>query len=189
MRSTTPSRSSMPTARVLGTYRKAHIPESPGYHEKFYFSPGDTGFKVWRTRFGTIGVGDLLGPMVSGIGARDGAARRGDPVLSDRDRLGAAGSEHRFARSLAARDAGARGVEHHAAGGVESHRHRAGRALESDLLRLIVHHRSHRRDRQAGRSHAARRCSPRRSISTRSATIATPGACSAIAGRSCTARS
>jgi N-carbamoylputrescine amidase len=42
---------------VLGTYRKAHIPESPGYHEKFYFSPGDTGFKVWRTRFGTIGVG------------------------------------------------------------------------------------------------------------------------------------
>lgn len=42
---------------MLGTYRKAHIPESPGYHEKFYFSPGDTGFKVWQTRFGTIGVG------------------------------------------------------------------------------------------------------------------------------------
>ena len=42
---------------ILGIYRKAHIPESPGYHEKFYFSPGDTGFKVWKTRFGTIGVG------------------------------------------------------------------------------------------------------------------------------------
>lgn len=42
---------------ILGIYRKAHIPESPGYHEKFYFSPGDTGFKVWPTRFGTIGVG------------------------------------------------------------------------------------------------------------------------------------
>jgi N-carbamoylputrescine amidase len=41
---------------LMGTYRKAHIPESPGYHEKFYFSPGDTGFKVWKTRFGTIGV-------------------------------------------------------------------------------------------------------------------------------------
>jgi N-carbamoylputrescine amidase len=41
---------------LLGTYRKSHIPESPGYHEKFYFSPGDTGFKVWRTRFGTLGV-------------------------------------------------------------------------------------------------------------------------------------
>jgi N-carbamoylputrescine amidase len=42
--------------RLLGSYRKAHIPESPGYHEKFYFSPGDTGFKVWSTAFGTIGV-------------------------------------------------------------------------------------------------------------------------------------
>ncbi|MFO7305485.1 MAG: N-carbamoylputrescine amidase [Gammaproteobacteria bacterium] len=42
--------------QLLGTYRKSHIPESPGYHEKFYFSPGDTGFKVWRTRFGTLGV-------------------------------------------------------------------------------------------------------------------------------------
>lgn len=42
---------------VLGTYRKAHIPESPGYHEKFYFSPGDTGFRVWPTKFGALGVG------------------------------------------------------------------------------------------------------------------------------------
>jgi N-carbamoylputrescine amidase len=43
--------------RLLGVYRKSHIPESPGYHEKFYFSPGDTGFKVWATRYGRIGVG------------------------------------------------------------------------------------------------------------------------------------
>jgi len=42
---------------ILGLYRKAHIPESPGYHEKFYFAPGDTGFRVWQTRFGRIGVG------------------------------------------------------------------------------------------------------------------------------------
>src|SRR5262245_16916847 len=42
---------------LLGIYRKSHIPESPGYHEKFYFSPGDTGFKVWETRYGRIGVG------------------------------------------------------------------------------------------------------------------------------------
>jgi len=41
---------------LLGTYRKAHIPESPGYHEKFYFSPGDTGFRVWQTKYGKIGV-------------------------------------------------------------------------------------------------------------------------------------
>jgi N-carbamoylputrescine amidase len=42
---------------ILGIYRKSHIPESPGYHEKFYFAPGDTGFRVWPTRFGTVGVG------------------------------------------------------------------------------------------------------------------------------------
>jgi N-carbamoylputrescine amidase len=42
--------------RTLGIYRKSHIPESPGYHEKFYFSPGDTGFKVWPTRYGRLGV-------------------------------------------------------------------------------------------------------------------------------------
>jgi N-carbamoylputrescine amidase len=42
---------------VLGTYRKAHIPNGPGYQEKTYFSPGDTGFRVWNTRFGRIGVG------------------------------------------------------------------------------------------------------------------------------------
>src|SRR5690606_38965143 len=42
---------------VLGTYRKAHIPNGPGYQEKNYFAPGDTGFRVWETRFGRIGVG------------------------------------------------------------------------------------------------------------------------------------
>jgi N-carbamoylputrescine amidase len=42
---------------VLGNYRKSHIPDGPGYTEKFYFSPGDTGFKVWKTRFGMIGCG------------------------------------------------------------------------------------------------------------------------------------
>jgi len=41
----------------LGIYRKSHIPDGPGYQEKFYFTPGDTGFKVWQTRFGRIGVG------------------------------------------------------------------------------------------------------------------------------------
>jgi N-carbamoylputrescine amidase len=42
---------------VAGIYRKAHVPNGPGYQEKMYFSPGDTGFKVWNTRFGRIGVG------------------------------------------------------------------------------------------------------------------------------------
>ena len=40
----------------LGNYRKTHIPDNPGYSEKFYFTPGDTGFRVWKTRFGVIGV-------------------------------------------------------------------------------------------------------------------------------------
>ena len=39
--------------RNLGLYRKSHIPDGPGYQEKFYFNPGDTGFKVWPTRFGS----------------------------------------------------------------------------------------------------------------------------------------
>ncbi|CAM9906770.1 unnamed protein product [Scytosiphon promiscuus] len=40
----------------LGLYRKSHIPDGPGYQEKYYFNPGDTGFKVFDTRFGKIGV-------------------------------------------------------------------------------------------------------------------------------------
>ena len=42
---------------ILGHYRKSHIPDGPGYSEKFYFSPGDTGFKVWQTKYAKIGVG------------------------------------------------------------------------------------------------------------------------------------
>ncbi|MGI1663879.1 N-carbamoylputrescine amidase [Palleronia sp. KMU-117] len=43
--------------RALGLYRKSHIPQGPGYEEKYYFTPGDTGFRVWDTAFGRIGVG------------------------------------------------------------------------------------------------------------------------------------
>lgn len=45
------------SGEVLGVYRKSHIPDGPGYEEKYYFNPGDTGFKVWNTRYGKIGVG------------------------------------------------------------------------------------------------------------------------------------
>ncbi|KAG8070904.1 hypothetical protein GUJ93_ZPchr0006g45950 [Zizania palustris] len=41
----------------LGLYRKSHIPDGPGYQEKFYFNPGDTGFKAFKTKYATIGVG------------------------------------------------------------------------------------------------------------------------------------
>lgn len=42
---------------ILGVYRKSHIPDGPSYEEKYYFRPGDTGFRVWKTRMATIGVG------------------------------------------------------------------------------------------------------------------------------------
>ncbi|MEO8723669.1 MAG: N-carbamoylputrescine amidase [Sphingobium sp.] len=45
------------TGAIMGTYRKSHIPDGPGYEEKYYFRPGNSGFKVWPTRYGTIGVG------------------------------------------------------------------------------------------------------------------------------------
>ena len=42
---------------ILGNYRKSHIPDGPGYEEKFYFRPGNTGFRVWDTEYGRLGVG------------------------------------------------------------------------------------------------------------------------------------
>ncbi len=42
---------------LMGIYRKSHIPDGPGYCEKYYFRPGNSGFKVWKTRYATIGVG------------------------------------------------------------------------------------------------------------------------------------
>ena len=56
---------------ILGTYRKMHIPDDPQFYEKFYFTPGDLGFRAWDTAFGTHRGVDLLGPMVSGRGAID----------------------------------------------------------------------------------------------------------------------
>jgi N-carbamoylputrescine amidase len=46
-----------PDGAPLGIYRKSHIPDGPGYQEKYYFRPGDTGFRVWDTPFGRLGVG------------------------------------------------------------------------------------------------------------------------------------
>ena len=43
--------------KILGIYRKTHIPDGPNYEEKYYFNSGDTGFKVWNTKYGNIGVG------------------------------------------------------------------------------------------------------------------------------------
>lgn len=43
--------------KALSVYRKSHIPDGPGYEEKYYFNSGDSGFKTWNTRYGRIGVG------------------------------------------------------------------------------------------------------------------------------------
>ncbi len=75
---------------LLGVYRKSHIPDGPGYEEKYYFNPGDTGFRTWRTRFGTIGVAICWDQWFPEGGARHGAEGRRPAALPDRHRLGAA---------------------------------------------------------------------------------------------------
>jgi N-carbamoylputrescine amidase len=62
--------------RVLGRYRKSHIPDGPGYQEKFYFRPGDSGFKVWDSCYGRLGAGicwDQWFPEAARIMALKGA--------------------------------------------------------------------------------------------------------------------
>ncbi|URE13432.1 Carbon-nitrogen hydrolase [Musa troglodytarum] len=55
----------------LGLYRKSHIPDGPGYQEKFYFNPGDTGFKVFTTKFARIGVAIGSEPQDEGLDSRE----------------------------------------------------------------------------------------------------------------------
>ncbi len=110
----------------LGVYRKAHIPNGPGYQEKNYFSPGDTGFRVFDTRFARIGVAicwDQWFPECARVMALKGAELLFYPTaIGSEPPPGIAGE---FARSLATHAAGARGGESHAGGGFQSHRHRA----------------------------------------------------------------
>jgi N-carbamoylputrescine amidase len=84
---------------VLGVYRKTHLPQAPAYQEKYYFNPGDTGPRVWRTRYGVLGVGicwDQWFPEAARCMALMGAeallyptAIGSDPPGSDADSLGA----------------------------------------------------------------------------------------------------
>ncbi len=83
---------------VLGVYRKSHIPDGPGYSEKFYFNPGDTGFQVWDTKAGRVGAAicwDQWFPEAARILALKGAevicyptaigSEPQDPTLDSRD--------------------------------------------------------------------------------------------------------
>ena len=74
---------------VAGHYRKSHIPQAPGYEEKYYFSPGDTGFKPIETAYGQLGHRHLLGSMVSRNRTRAGVAGCGFSHVSHGDRHGA----------------------------------------------------------------------------------------------------
>ena len=83
---------------ILGKYRKSHIPDGPGYLEKYYFNPGNTGFKVWETKFGKIGIGicwDQWFPEAARIMALKGAeilfypTAIGDELMSEYDSSGA----------------------------------------------------------------------------------------------------
>ena len=83
---------------ILGKYRKSHIPDGAGYLEKYYFNPGNTGFKVWDTNFGKIGIGicwDQWFPEAARIMALKGAevlfypTAIGDEIMSEYDSSGA----------------------------------------------------------------------------------------------------
>ena len=72
---------------ILGIYRKMHIPDDPLYYEKFYFTPGDTGFRAWDTAYAHDRRADLLGPVVPGRRPPHRHPGSADPVLSNGDRL------------------------------------------------------------------------------------------------------
>ena len=82
---------------ILGKYRKSHIPDGAGYLEKYYFNPGNTGFKVWETAYGKIGIGicwDQWFPEAARIMALKGAdmlfypTAIGDELMSEYDSSG-----------------------------------------------------------------------------------------------------
>ena len=85
---------------LRGLYRKMHIPDDPLYYEKFYFTPGDLGFRAFDTACRPCGNAGLLGPVVSGRRAPDGAAGRAGAVLSHGHWL-ASGGESRVRCSAA----------------------------------------------------------------------------------------
>ena len=127
--------------REVGHYRKSHIPDGPGYEEKFFFAPGDTGFSAFDTRFGRIGVGicwDQWFPECARAMTLLGADLL---AVSERDRQRAHAQRARHQQAVAARDARPRRREHDPARR-EQPRRRRGRPA---LLRHELHRRRPRR--------------------------------------------
>ncbi len=145
---------------ILGLYRKSHIPDGPGYQEKYYFTPGDTGFKVWSTRFGRIGAAicwDQWFPESARAMALMGAEALLYPT--------AIGSEPPPAAPVDSRDHWRRTMQGHAAANYmplmasNRSRHGEGRRNGDDILRLVLHRRSDRRHRRRARPRNAGRSS------------------------------
>ena len=143
--------------RNLGLYRKSHIPDGPGYREKFYFTPGDTGFKVWHTRHATIGAAvcwDQWFPEAARAMALKGAELLFYPT--------AIGSEPQDP-GLDSRDHWQRAMQGHAAANmvplIASNRigREDGESCALTLLWLVLHRRSDRRQARRGGPRRARR--------------------------------
>ncbi len=138
--------------RMLGVYRKSHIPDGRAIRRSITSRPATPVSRSGRTRYGAMGAGHLLGPMVPGERARDGADGCGDPVLSDRDRQRAAAR----AASRQPRPTGAARCRatppptwFRSSPPTASASRRAGG--RDDVLRLILHRRSDRRHRRGAR--------------------------------------
>ena len=122
---------------ILGVYRKSHIPDGPGYQEKYYFRPGDTGFKAWKTKYGTIGVGicwDQWFPEAARAMVLAGAE-----VLFYPTAIGSEPSRRhaRYAQTMAARHARPCGLERCARRGREPHRRRGERTARRSASTAI----------------------------------------------------
>ena len=111
---------------ILGVYRKSHIPDGPGYQEKYYFRPGDTGFKAWKTRYGGIGVGicwDQWFPEAARAWRSRAPRSCSIRPPSARSRT----TQRSTPTAMAARDAGPCGLQCRAGRGREPHRRRGER--------------------------------------------------------------
>jgi N-carbamoylputrescine amidase len=100
---------------LLGIYRKMHIPDDPLFYEKFYFTPGDTGFRAWQTKFGRIGVlicWDQWYPEAARLTALQGAE-----ILFYPTAIGWHPSEKKSARCASARRVGNHPAFHAVANG------------------------------------------------------------------------
>ena len=167
---------------VLDNYRKTHIPDGPGYCEKFYFTPGDTGFKVWKTRYGTFGAGicwDQWFPETARCCALMGAEAMFYPT--------AIGSEPQDPSHWTPAVTGSGSCRATAAANILPVIASNRTGVEEDdgvsdhFLWLLVHHRPHRGQDRRGRPRRGK--NPRGGASTWMPPhpIAAPGACSGTA--------